>query len=508
MILRRYPEAAALFDRAGRQSPNAAAVLAMADLLRKTKRSEDLEISLAEPAGPLKRLFQLFASGKLDSKSFSALFTRRLAAGIAKQKDADLIALLDSGFGPARKQLRDKDIPIETALDVGLAAFTENVTGDDATGYRVRLFNSTGDGPKALQAFVVREDGQYRILDFNNGLGNLGAEALRRLDQGDPRAARQWLDWAREAMAAGSRGDDPLAAPPFVALWAPGSGDGSNHGSDTGVETLRCAAATLLTEGSLAAQALPLLTSCREAAADGAQKVTLDLAIAHADRDLGRWPDLALAAERLLAAAPASQHAYDLAIRAALGRERWDEARRLAEERLARLPNDHDALQTLAGVEQTSGDYDGEEAVLTELVESGRADANDFNNLAWLALVRGRVDDKAIARAQRAATLSEYTSHMALHTLASLYAEQGRAAEAYRVILQALGTRPDESPSSVDWYVFGRLAETYGLTDAARRYYERVAAGPPKPDPASTYQLARKRLEVLGAAKPARAHRS
>ena len=500
MILRRYPEAAALFDRAARQSPKAAEILAMADLLRKTKRCEDLQISLAEPAGPVKRLFQLFASGKLDSRSFSSLFARGMAGELAKQKDGDLIAMLDSGFAPARKQLRNKDIPVETALDIGLASFNENVSGDDATGYRVKLFTAAGDGPKAMQAFVVREDGQYRILDFNSGLENLGEEALRRLDRGDLRAARQWLDWAHEAMAGGRRSDDPFGIPPFVTLWT--------TGREAGADETRCAAASLLAGGPPAAKALPLLGSCRDAAADAAQKATFELAIALADRHLGRWADLAQSASRLLAASPGSEHAYSLALLAATRQERWDDAKRLVEERLARLPDDHGALSSLADVKRKTGDYDGEEAVLTRLVDSGKADATDYNNLAWLALVRGRVDDKAIERAQRAATLSEYTSYAALHTLASLYAEQGRAAEAYRVILQALGTKPDESPGSTDWYVFGRLAESYGLTDAARRYYERVEAGPPKPEPGSTYQLARKRLEALGGTKPARAHRS
>jgi tetratricopeptide (TPR) repeat protein len=503
MILRRYPEAAALFDRAGRQSAKAAEVLSLADLLRRTQRCEELKISLQEPAGPVKRLLQLFATGKPDARSFSSLFTKEMARELAKQKDEDLTAMLEQGFAPTRKKLRSSDIPVQTAMDLGLAAYHESVAGDEATGYRVKLVNSTNDGPKEMLAWVVKEDGQYRIVAFVNGLEVLGDEALRRLDHGDLRAARQWLDWAHEAMAGGSRSEDPLAALPFVTLWT--------RNQEAGADETRCAAASLVAEGSHAAKALPLLTACEasaSSASDTARKRAFDLALAHADRQLGHWADLSQAARRLLEAYPGSEHAYALAAVAATRQERWDDLRRIAEGRLARLPGDRLALSTLGDVKRKSGDFDGEEAVLTQLIDAGKAEAGDFNNLAWLALVRGRVDDKAIERAQRAATLSEYKSYAALHTLASLYADLGRTAEAYRIILQALETRPDESPTAGDWYVFGRLAESYGLPDAARRYYEKVGPGAGKPEPTSTYQLARKRLDALGGTRTPRTVRA
>jgi len=512
LVLRRYPEAAALFDRAGRQSPNAAEVLALANLLRKAQRCEELKISLAEPAGPVRKILQLFASGKPDGRSFSALFTKEMARELAKEKDEDLTAMLELGFAPTRKQLRSKDIPVQTAMDLGLAAFHESVAGDDATGYRVKLVNSTNDGPKEMTAWVLKEDGQYRILAFMNGLETLGDEALRRLERNDPgglKAARQWLDWAHEEMSGGGGGmgnnTDPLAVLPFVTLWA--------RDREASAGETRCAAATLVAEGTHAAKALPLLTACREASdtatAEAAKKSTFDLALAHADRELGHWSDLAPIARRLLDAYPTSDHAYGLATLAAVRQEHWDELRRLAEARLGHLPGDHRALRTLADLKQKDGDFAGEDALLGKLVDTGKADATDFNDLAWTALLRGQANDQAIDYAQRAATLSEYKSYAVLHTLAALYAEVGKTAEAYRIILQALGTKADESPTASDWYVFGRLAESYGLTDAARHYYERVPAPKGTPAPASTYVVARKRLEALGGpgrpARPAKA---
>ena len=68
--------------------------------------------------------------------------------------------------------------------------------------------------------------------------------------------------------------------------------------------------------------------------------------------------------------------------------------------------------------------------------------------------------------------------------------------------MQSIGARPDEVPGADDWYVFGRLAEQYGLPDVARRYYRRVS--PPKSpqdEPMSTHALAARRLAALGEEK-------
>lgn len=136
---------------------------------------------------------------------------------------------------------------------------------------------------------------------------------------------------------------------------------------------------------------------------------------------------------------------------------------------------------------------------------AGEAGEDDLHALAWMALVRGRVDEQAVENAQRAAMLSGYKNSSILHTLAALYAELGRTAEAYQVILQALEAREEGRPEPDDWYVFGRLAEQYGLPEMARVYYERVKKEPGEAGALSTYSLARRRLGVLGKAPQAKA---
>ena len=129
-----------------------------------------------------------------------------------------------------------------------------------------------------------------------------------------------------------------------------------------------------------------------------------------------------------------------------------------------------------------------------------------------MALVRGRPDDQALEDAHRAAALSGYRDAAALHTLAALYAERGQAAEAYRIVLQSIEARPPGggaqagAPEAADWYVFGHLAESYGLPEVARRLYGRVHPGKLEElDPLSTFRLAQARLAALDAVEEAAA---
>jgi tetratricopeptide (TPR) repeat protein len=202
---------------------------------------------------------------------------------------------------------------------------------------------------------------------------------------------------------------------------------------------------------------------------------------------------------RLLAAVPGSERAQALRLLALTSLSRWDEARAFAESRLQRSADDDFALRALAGVDiQQKGDLESAEQRIAQLVRNGKANAGDFNQLAWMRLEHGRVDEATIDYGQRAASLSGYGDASHLHTLASVYAEAGKTAEAYRVLLQSLAARPDEAPSADDWYVFGRLAEAYGLPDIARKYYKRVPApARPENEILSTHALAARRLAAL-----------
>ena len=484
-LARRYPEAAALMERAGRQSDNAAAMLSLADLLRRARRHEEVALAENQPATPARRLVTLASTGAPDPKRVSELFSRDLRPELGEEALSRLRA-------PAlRRQLTLQEMPRDVALDFALGVLRESVTGDDALGYRVGFSFPLEKSARDLAVYVVHDAGEYRIAGLGTARSTLGAEALRRLDRGDLAGARRWLDWALDEAGRADSAGDLLPVDPFPALWS--------KGVEGSADDARCAAAALVASTGNAVSTLPALRACRDAVADPARRNALDLALTLAYGQLGRHAEMEEAARRLLAAAPTSERAEQLHAQSLVALDRWTEVHALAERRLQRSADDPWALQLLASEAEHAGDFAEAEARLRQIVKSGRATAADFNALAWLLLERGQVDDEALDYGQRAVTLSDYEQPAYLHTLAALYAELGRTAEAYRVIVQSIGARSDESPGPDDWYVFGRLAEHYGLPDVARKYYKKVA--PPKSpggEPMSTHSLALRRLAALG----------
>jgi len=484
---RRYPEAAALLEGASRQAANAAELLARLELLRKLRPSEELTFP-DDPAGVVQRWFLLaLGSEHPDEKKIMALCSRDFGRDLFSRKKSD--GLAGSGLEEMRRGMAAQvELPANLLADMMLAMFRSTVTGDEAAGFRVTL--TTPFANDSMAVHVVREDGELKIAGFSEVVESLGREALRRVERGDLRGARQWLDWAREEVKSVG-GDDPLASSPFTTLWA--------QGAEGTADEARCAAASLLEGSETAGEALPLLLSCRQTAAEGPRRSALDLALALTYGWLDRAAEKVEAARSLTAAFPRSQRAYGLLNEALFKLENWDELRRLAEARLAVDANDPLPVLVLYGIAVKKGDLAEAEKQLRQIVDHGKAGAGVFNDLAWLALARGQVNDQAIEHAQRAATLSQYHAASSLHTLAALYAEVGKTAEAYQIILQALAASRAEVPDSDDWYIFGRLAEHYGLPDAAKRYYARMT--PPEPGAEagllSTYRLARRRLVIV-----------
>ena len=111
----------------------------------------------------------------------------------------------------------------------------------------------------------------------------------------------------------------------------------------------------------------------------------------------------------------------------------------------------------------------------------------------WLAVVEDRVDEQTLYHAQQAVAMTDYSSLPSLHTLATVYAELGRLAEARDVLLALVANRITNDLEPHDWYVLGRIAEQYGVPDAAIEAYERVE--PPEegtPESTSTFLLAQR----------------
>jgi D-alanyl-D-alanine dipeptidase len=86
-----------------------------------------------------------------------------------------------------------------------------------------------------------------------------------------------------------------------------------------------------------------------------------------------------------------------------------------------------------------------------------------------------------------------------IHTLACIYAFQGKTSEARQLLLKAMTAGNFSEPNSEIWYGFGSIYEQYGVKDAAMEAYRKVEKPEGAISPTSTYILAQAHLKILGA---------
>lgn len=367
------------------------------------------------------------------------------------------------------------------------------VEGDDAGGYRVRMqspFGGTSQGQGLrMNLLLVREEGKMRVLDTTGSPTTVGLEVLEQAEKGALASARRLLDWVREDVQLAG-GEDPLAGPAFPRLWT--------RGAEASRDEIRVAAASIVVRGELGRRVIPILQQAREDATSDSARLNLDLSLAESFAKDERHTDLLPVAERLLASHPRSLTAFNYVTVALIGSKKWAECERVAQERLKLVPDDPDAIRTLANNAAWQGRIAEAQRTHQRLVELGKAQAEDYNGIAWNALVLGAVTQEAIQSAQRATTMTQNASFPSLHTLASLYAEVAKTSEARAVLLQAMDVQGLDEPDSESWYVFGRIAEQFGEKEAALFAYRKVEKPEKEVHALSTYLLAQRRITALG----------
>jgi tetratricopeptide (TPR) repeat protein len=97
--------------------------------------------------------------------------------------------------------------------------------------------------------------------------------------------------------------------------------------------------------------------------------------------------------------------------------------------------------------------------------------------------------------------VSKNSTFADLHTLACIYAAEGRTTEARQTLDQAMYAGNQPQPNSEVWFALGLIYEQYGATDAALAAYRRVQAHEFDDhtyiDPEATYVLAQARIQAL-----------
>jgi transglutaminase-like putative cysteine protease/Flp pilus assembly protein TadD len=485
--LRRYSVGADL-EEAGASGDSASETAAYAALYRKTVPHEELQLK-DDPVGVALRLEILTSDPNLTLSQLGAIASRNgTKAFVIPPVLSNLVK--DAKTTISKKARRGEFADV--GLDLSITRAQAKVEGNDAIGYKVTLWPSTSY--KSVR-YIVKEDGQYKVLGFYRFEG-VGLEVLDRIAANDLTGARSLLDWRREDLNLPSA-DDPLAGSPFARMWTKGKGGD--------VAPMKAAAAAMAAyHYQTAPTAVPILEAALKSAASDADKVNIMIALTEGYEIIESYEKAGSVGVQLAKQYPESKSLFldqEYNLRT-LGR--FDEADKLAEERLRRTPGDSEAMHALARNATSRENYAQAHSLSKKIVEDGKADASDFNNIAWYSLFVGKVDATDIENALKATQLSDKETY-SLHTLGCVYAVSGKTKEAHDVLLEAMDASDLDEPDSSYSLAFGLIAEQYGERDIALADYARVE----KPEkayqiPSSSYRLAQIRIQALHSDKEAR----
>jgi len=485
MNMRQYAQAADFFQ-AGAGGDDAARTLGLANMLRGAPRHEDTQFANT-PSDLVKRFSLVPFDPDLTKERFATMLSRN-AIKVLNAMDADELKEEFENGKKMNSQLAREGSSLDVTEDIVLHMLDPKGEGDDTVGYREKV---DALGGNTVTVYIVKEDGQYKLLDTGEKPNAIALEMLDRIQAGDLRGAKALLDWMREDVHL-EGGDDPLGGPVFPRFWTKGEAPDARK--------MKLAAASILVGSKpTVAQGVPILEAALKEAAGDRERTNIRIALAMGYMIQNNFKGMLEVASALLKDEPESKTAFVDNELALMGLGRHDEALALADARLKLLENDSDAYEMKMEVEANRGNIAAARGWAQKLADLGKEDAMLMNNETWDALFSGKVEQADIAKAIRATEMQK-DSPAILHTLACLYAETGNTKDAREVLLRAMDDWNLDEPNDDVWYVLGRIAEQYGEREIALADYRKMQK--PKEAlalPTSTWMLAQIRLKAMGA---------
>ncbi|MGD0734700.1 MAG: DUF3857 domain-containing protein [Terracidiphilus sp.] len=485
---RLYPEAVGMLSASVEGQSNAAGVTQQIGVFRQLSPWNGELFPPTDARSVVQKTFMEMLTGGFTEKSASDVLSRH-AYGSDLAWKRDLEKVIESQ-GMLHMYAAQAGLPANVLLDVIAGNLKFSVQGDENTGYKVSL-QSLGSKPQHF--FVTKEDGMFKIVTDGANYSEAGFEVLYLLQQGKQEEARSLLDWMRDLLHKGG-GDDPLQGPLLPRFWTVGDTGGPEQIELAGLSLIASNPGAAATIGSM----VPKVRAALEKATTDENRLDLELLLATILDTIEDGPGLKTVSSQILATHPDSYVAINFAGLDASLLKDWSDWNRTIDARIAKRPDDENLLHLKARFAQDQGDFALTRATEQLIIDKGKAVANDYNTYAWSALFDGQVSPDVVKAAQQANLLGNNANFAELHTLACIYAYQGKTTEARELLLKAMTVANLSEPNSSVWFGFGAIYEQYGVNDAAINAYRKVE----KPEGAigstDTYILAQTRLKALG----------
>jgi len=485
MHLRLYTEAAAILAAAVEGESNAAAVTQQIEMFRHLTPWKKEYLPATDPASVVQRMFMAILTGEYTERLNGEVLSRHAYGSEGEWKRNYEKAAQSQGL--LRVYSAQSNLPESVLLDLISGNLKFSSEGDDKTGYRVSVESL---GSQTQLFFVSREEAGFKIVTDGKTPSEVGNEVVYLLSKGKDAEARSLLDWERDLMHRGG-GDDSLAGPLLPRFWT--------TGESSGKDAMQLAAAALLANDAAIKDLLPAVHSAWEKSTDDEERASLGLVLANGYIEIRDGAAARAAVGELLKKYPDSNVALNLAGGADVLLKDLADWDALIDKRLKVHPKDEDLLRIKANAAEWKGDFALARATEQQVMDIGKAKAGDYNSYAWTGLFDGKVGDDVVKAAQQATLLTKNATFAELHTLACIYAVQGKTKEARELLLKAMTLANLSEPNSEVWFGFGSIYEQYGVNDAATEAYRKVEKPEGFVAPTSTWVLAQNRLKALGA---------
>ena len=482
--MRLYGPATDILSAAVEGQKDAAAATQQIELFKHLTRWKGDYLPASNPASVVQRMVLAILTGELTDSVANQVLSRH-AFGTEEEWKRNLERAREQS-GALHTLAGNMGLTDTVVLDLMAGNMKFTADGDDKTGYKVSMESL---GAQTQQFFVSKEEAGFRVVTDGSATAEIGNEVLYLLQKGRETEARALLDWTRDQMHRGG-GDDPLSGPLLPRFWT--------TGETTGAEAMKLAATALLAGTPEIKEQLPAVRAALEKATDSDVRVSLALLLAGGYTGLEQGTEARAAAGELLKKYPGSYVALELAGSSDALLKDWKDWDTLLDAQLLKHPKDETLLRMKTQAAEYQGNFELARSWVQKVIDLGKAGEGDYNNYAWLGLFDGKVDDKAVQAAQKADMLTKNASFAVMHTLACIYAVQGKTKEARELLLKGMSSDSMAEPNSAVWYALGSIDEQYGLPDAAVEAYKRVEKPAGQVNPTDTWVLAENRLKALG----------
>ena len=487
MRLRLYPETAGILSAAVEGQQDSAGTAENIALTRQLTLWNGDYLPASDPRAAVQRFYLATMMGTITNASANELLTRHAYSSDDEWNRAVERFLQSRGALHARSER--SGMPAAALMDFIAGHLKLTSEGDDESGYRI---TAESLGSKSTKYFVTRDEGSYRVLAAEGSRYSVtGNYLLYLLKNGRDKEARSLLDWMRDSMHKGG-GDDPLSGPLLPRFWT--VGDPADRAA------MRWAAAALVADNPAVVDLIPDLRAAWETSPNDETRMNFTLLLANALRTAEDGTHLKEIAAEILKKYPDSYTAIGFAGRADEFQKDWNGWKQMLDTQLSRHPSDETLIRMKVGFLEAHGEWAAARSTLQTLIDKGKATAGDYDRYGWSALFDNTVNDDAIKAARQGVTLTNSSSFEELHSLACLYAAQGKTNEARDLLVKTMRAFNMAVPNDAIWFIFASLYEKYGIDDAAIEAYGKVNKPEGYIGANSTYLLAQSRLKALNPA--------